>query len=167
MTKRGNKADLLIYKAMQKAIAEDKIHICLITSKINIPGSPIYNPWECLLPILAPVLLGLILIWAVGILTGIILMTAGIFLTSNLIKKKLEHRLLERALQEINTDYQHFCDLWDFGGLVFVKTDDKQRGCISPEGDWKEFVVRYFADFMVDKKEESPQEETGNNEKAA
>lgn len=167
MTKRANKADLLIYKALQKAIAEDKIHVCLITSKINIPGSPIYKPWECLLPILVPVLLGLILIWAAGILTGIILMTAGIFLSSNLIKKKLEHRLLERALQEVTADYRSFCDLWDFGGLVFVKTDDKQRGCISPEGDWKEFVVKYFADFMVDKKTEEKSQEETTNEKAA
>lgn len=167
MTKRANKADLLIYKALQKAIAEDKIHLCLITSKINIPGSPIYNPWENLLPVLLPVLVGLILIWAAGILTGIVLMTAGVFLTSNLIKKKLEHRLLNRALQEVNSDYQKFCELWDFGGLVFVKTDDKQRGCISPDGDWKEFVVMYFADLMVDKKPEEQVQEEKSDEKAA
>ncbi len=167
MSKRVNKADLMVFKALQRALADDKIHLCLISSKINTPGSPIYNPWESLLPILCPVLLGLILIWAVGILTGIILMTLGVFLTSNLIRKKLEHRLLERALKTINSDYKSCCELWDFGGVVLVKADDKQRGCISPEGDWKEFVVRYFADLMVEKTEVSPQQEEKNDEKAA
>lgn len=169
MAKRINKADQLVYKALQKAIADDKIHLCLITSKINIPGSPIYNPWECLLPILIPASLGLLLIWLVGILTGIILMTVGIFLTSNLIRKKMEHRLLDRALQTATSGYTSFCELWDFGGLVLVKTDDKQRGCISPEGDWKEFVVLHFADLMVDKKEtaDNTNAKENDNEKAA
>ncbi len=167
MIKRVNKADLLVFKALQRALANDKIHLCLISSKINIPGSPIYNPWESMLPILCPVLLGLILIWAVGILTGVILMSLGVFLTSNLIHKKLEHRLLDRALKTISSDYKSCCELWNYGGLVLVKSDDKQRGCISPEGDWKEFVVRYFADLMVDKPTENQAEETVADEKAA
>ena len=167
MTKRVNKADMLIFKALQRAIAEDKIHICLINSKINIPGSPIYNPWENLLPILAPVLIGLILIWVAGILTGIILMTIGVFLTSNLIRKKIEQRLLARALQTITSDYGSCCELWDFGGLVLVKSDDKQKGCISPESDWREFVVRYFSDLMVDKKASADTKEQTTDAKAA
>lgn len=167
MTKRVNKADMLIFKALQRAIAEDKIHICLINSKINIPGSPIYNPWENLLPILAPVLVGLILIWVAGILTGIILMTIGVFLTSNLIRKKIEQRLLARALQTITSDYGSCCELWNFGGLVLVKSDDKQKGCISPESDWREFVVRYFSDLMVDKKASADTKEQTTDAKAA
>lgn len=164
MIKRVNKADQMVFKALQRAIAEDKIHLCLISAKVNVPGSPIYKPWECLLPILIPVLLGLILIWAAGILTGIVLMTIGIVLTSNLVKKKLENRLLQRAKDMVVSDYASCCELWNFGGLVLVKADDKQKGCISPEADWKEFVVKYFADLMIDKKEET-QEKV--NEKAA
>lgn len=158
MVRHVNKADQMVFKALQKAIAEDKVHLCLISAKVNIPGSPIYRPWECLLPILAPVLLGLILIWAVGILTGIALMTIGIILTSNLVKKKLESRLLERAVAMVTSDYNSCCELWDFGGLVLVKTDDKQKGCIAPEGDWKEFIIRYFSDLMVDRKETETQD---------
>ena len=61
MSKKINKADKLVFKALQRAIADDRLHICLINSKINIPSSPVYNPWEVLLPTLIPVLLGLIL----------------------------------------------------------------------------------------------------------
>lgn len=166
MTKRVNKANLMVFKALQRALADDKIHLCLISSKINVPGSPIYNPWESLLPILFSVLTGLVLIWAVGILSGIILMTLGVFLTSSIIHKYLEHCLLKRALKIMTSDYKSCCELWNFGGVVLVKTDDKQRGCISPEGDWKEFVVRYFADLMIEKTAEPVQQED-TNEKAA
>ncbi len=164
MTKRMNKADSLVFKALQKAIAEDKVHICLINSKINVPGSPVYNPWEVLLPILCPVLLGLLIIWLVGILWGLVVMIAGIMLSSNFVKKKMEQRLWERAKKMLIRDYASCCDLWSFGGIVLIKTDDKKHGCLAPEGNWKDFVVLHFSDLMTEKSESSAETE---NEKAA
>lgn len=166
MVKRMNKADSLVFKAMRKAIQEDKLHLCLINSKINIPGSPVYNPWEVLLPTLCPVLLGLILIWAIGILWGLVFMVAGIMLSSNIVKKKLEQRLIERTKNFFVSDYTSCSQLWDFGGIVLVKSDDKKQGCISPEGNWKEFVVINFSEYMTDKKTEKI-EEVAQDEKAA
>ncbi len=166
MVKRMNKADSLVFKAMRKAIQEDKLHLCLINSKINIPGSPVYNPWEVLLPTLCPVLLGLILIWAIGILWGLVFMIAGIMLSSNIVKKKLEQRLIERTKNFFVSDYTSCSQLWDFGGIVLVKSDDKKQGCISPEGNWKEFVVINFSEYMTDKKTEKT-EEVAQDEKAA
>lgn len=171
MTKRINKADRMLFNALKKAIDEGKIHLCLINSKVNIPGSKIYNPWEMLLPILLPVLLGLILIGVVGILVGISIMTIGIFLSSNLVKKKMEARLMDRALKMFTSDYNTCEEMWQFGGLVLVKADDKKYGCIAPEGDWKEFVVKHFAELMVDKKaadnDSDAVKEAQTNEKAA
>ena len=42
--------------------------------------------------------------------------------------------------------------------------ENKKIGCIAPEGDWKEFIVQNFADFMVDKK---PEDEKPNEQPAA
>ncbi len=160
MAKRVNKADALVFKALQRAITEDKLNICLISSKINVVGSPVYNPWENLFPILLPVLFGLLLIGLVGILIGLAVMSAGIMLSSNLVKKKLEQRLFDRTKTLFLSDYKSCCELWDFGGLILVKSDDKKYGCIAPEGNWKEFVVLHFADLMTDgkKAEESVDE---------
>lgn len=168
MAKRINKADRLVFKALQKAIAEDKIHICLISSKINIPGSPVYNPWESLLPVLVPVLLGLLLIGLVGILLGLGVMVAGILLSSNLVKKKMEQKLFERSKSFFVSSYEACNQLWDFGGIVLVKSDDKKYGCISPEGNWKEFVILHFSDYMTDKKTTAAEPPVENqDEKAA
>ena len=166
MSKKTNKADILIFKALQKAVAADRLHICLISSKINIPGSPVYNPWESLLPVLVPVLLGLLLVWLIGILWGLAFMVAGIMLSSNLVKKKLEQRLFDRAKSLLLASYDSCCHLWDFGGIVLLNAADKSQGCIAPEGNWKEFVILHFADLMTTKKaDQSAEEDT--NEKAA
>ena len=58
---KPSKADLLIYKALNKAIEKDQLRIYLDYGKINRPGSPVYDAWENLLPVLTPVLTGLIL----------------------------------------------------------------------------------------------------------
>ena len=48
MAKRINKADKMTFKALQKAVETEELQIALINSKINIPSSPVYNPWEVL-----------------------------------------------------------------------------------------------------------------------
>lgn len=157
MTKKiYNRADELVFHALKKAFAENKIHLCLVESKINRPSSPVYNPWEVLLPILVPVILGLILILAVGPIFGLFFMVAMIMVSSNLVKKKLEQKLFERTKELLLSDYDNFCKLWDFGGIVLVNAENKKLGCIAPDGDWKEFVIKNYADLMIEKKEETP-----------
>lgn len=150
-----NRADELAFHALKKAFEENKIHLCLVESKINRPSSPVYNPWEVLLPILIPVVLGLILILAVGPIFGLFFMVAMIMVSSNLVRKKLEQKLLERTRAYLLSDYDNFCRLWAFGGIVLVNAENKKLGCIAPDGDWKEFVIKNFADLMVDKAEQS------------
>ena len=158
-----NRADELIFHALKKAVEEDKIHICLINSRINKPSSPVYNPWEMLLPILVPVLIGLILILAVGPLFGLFFMVGLIMVSSTLVKKKLDNLLLDRSKAFLLSDFDNCNKLWDFGGVVLVNAENKNLGCVSPDADWKEFVVRNFSDLMIEKKED----ETEKNEKAA
>ena len=158
-----NRADELIFHALKKAVEEGKIHICLINSRINKPSSPVYNPWEVLLPILVPVLIGLILILAVGPLFGLFFMVGLIMVSSTLVKKKLDNLLLDRSKAFLLSNFDNCNKLWDFGGVVLVNAENKNLGCVSPDADWKEFVIRNFSDLMIEKKED----ETEKNEKAA
>ena len=84
-----NRADNMTYKALQKAIEQNKLRLYLDYAKINRPGSPIYNPWECLLPILIPLFLGLILILSVGVLFGLLFIIAMTMLYTVYFKKKI------------------------------------------------------------------------------
>ena len=161
--KRINRADELVFKAFKKAVEDGKIHICLINSRINRPASPVYNPWEMLLPVLVPVIIGLILILAVGPLFGLFFMVGLIMVSSTLVRKKQDHQLLERSKNFLLSDFENCNKLWDFGGVVLVNAENKKSGCVSPDADWKEFVSRNFSDLMVEKKEKEEQ----NHEEAA
>ncbi len=164
--KRISKADMLIYKALNRAIENDKLRIYLDYGKINRPGSPVYDPWESLLPILIPVLLGLLLIFSVGVLFGLLFIVAMISVYSVYFKKKIYRRLIERTKRYITTGYEHCDALWNFGGLVFVNAENKKLGCVSPEGDWKDFVVLNFSEFMTEHKEEPREEKEEKKEEA-
>jgi|GEM_PF-359729 len=151
-----NRADELVFQALKRGIETEQIHLCLVESRINRPTSPIYNPWEVLLPILAPVVLGLILILAVGPIFGLVFMVAAIFVTSNLVKKKLDQRLLDRAKTFLLSSFENCNVLWDFGGLVLVNASNKKIGCIAPDADWKEFIIKNFAELVAAKEMPQP-----------
>lgn len=156
--KKPSKADLLIYKALNKAIENDKLRIYLDYGKVNRPGSPVYDPWECLLPILVPIMVGLALIVSAGVLFGLLFIVGMILVYTTYFKKKIYRRLIERTKSYITFDYDNCVNLWNFGGLVFVNAENKKLGCVSPEGDWKDFVVLNFSEYMTENKEEKTNE---------
>ena len=157
--KKPNKADLLIYKAFNRALQENLLRLYLDTAKLNRPDSPIYNPWENLLPLLIPTIIGLWLIMTVSSFFGLTFIIGTILIYNYYFKRLIDKRLLERATKYVAIDFEHCQEMWNYGGLVLATAANKKIGCISPAGDWKEFVVQNFADFMVDKKTEEPHDE--------
>lgn len=155
---KHSRADTMAFNALQKAVEQDKLRIYLDYGKINRPGSPIYNPWECLLPILVPVMIGLLLIFSVGVLFGLLFIIAMIIVYSTYFKKKLYRIVIERTKKFIISNLDNCEQLWMFGGLVLVNAENKKIGCVSPEGDWKEFVILNFSDLMLSPQEESKDE---------
>ena len=154
-----NKADKMVFKALKTAVEKDQLRLYMDYGKVNRPGSPIYNPWECLLPILIPVLIGLVLIIVVGVIFGLLFIVAMIMVYSTYFKKKLYHKVIERAKAYLISSYENCENLWKFGGIVLVNAENKKLGCVAPEGDWKEFVILNFSDYMLDKKPEEPKKD--------
>lgn len=154
-----NRADNLTFKALQKAVSQDKLRLYLDYGKINRPGSPVYNPWECLLPVLIPVLAGLILIVSVGVIFGLFFIVAVIMIYSTNFKKKLHRVIIERTKGYLVSSYENCEKLWKFGGIVLVNADNKKLGCVSPDGDWKEFVIINYAELMLDEPKDKNQNE--------
>lgn len=163
---KPSKADCLIYKALKKAIEKDQLRLYLDSGKVNRPGSPVYDVWESLLPVLTPVVIGLILILAVSVIFGLSFIVGMIFIYSTYFKKKTHRYLIERTKTYLTGSYENLEKLWNFGGIVLAAANNKKVGCIAPEGDWKEFVVRNFSDYMTDK-EDSPAAEVPHEETPA
>ena len=155
MTKiKTSKRDSMIFKALQTSVEQNKLRIYLDYNKINKPSSPIYNPWECLLPMLIPLVIGLFLILSIGIFFGLLFILGMILVYTTYFKKIIYQRVIDRTKNHLIDSVSKCQEMWDFGGIVLVSTEDKKNGCVSPEGDWKEFVVNNFSDYMLDKPNE-------------
>ena len=161
---KPNKADLLIYKAFTKAMEQNLLRIYLDTAKLNRPNSPVYNPWENLLPLLIPSIIGLVLIICVSSFFGLAFIIGMILIYTYYFKRFIDKRLLTRTKKYITKNYEQCKKVWDYGGIVLATSENKKIGCIAPSGDWKEFIVKNFADFMVEK---APIHENKNNEETA
>lgn len=155
-----SKADKMVFRALKTAVEKDQLRIYMDYGKLNRPGSPIYEPWECLLPILVPTLIGLLLIICVGVMFGLLFIVAMTMIYTTYFKKKLYRKVIERAKAYLISSFDNCEKLWKFGGLVLVNAANKKLGCVSPEGDWKEFVILNFSDYMLDpnKTEKKPEE---------
>lgn len=164
---KPSKADYLIYKALQTAIEKNQLRLYLDYGKINRPGSPVYDVWENLLPVLTPVIIGLILILTVSVFFGLAFIVSMIFIYITYFKKKVDRYLIERTKSYFMQSYDNCTKLWSFGGIVLVNANNKKQGCVSPEGDWKEFVVKNFADYMITEKETTHLAEEENVKTAA
>lgn len=148
---KPNKADLLIYKAFTKAMEQNLLCLYLDSAKLNRPNSPVYNPWENLLPLLIPSIIGLILIISVSSFFGLAFIIGMTLIYTYYFKRFIDKRLLERTKKYITIDYEHCKEIWNYGGIVLATTQNKKMGCIAPSGEWKEFIVKNFAEFMVEK----------------
>ena len=164
---KPSKADYLIYKALQTAIEKNQLRLYLDYGRINRPGSPVYDVWENLLPVLTPVVIGLILIISVSVFFGLAFIVAMILVYITYFKKRVDLYLIERTKDYFMQSYNNCVKLWSFGGIVLVNAEDKRHGCVSPEGDWKEFVVKNFADYMVAEKDAAQSIEEDNVKTAA
>lgn len=153
--KSVNKANVLVYKALKTAISQDKLRLYLDYGKINRPQSPVYDPWETLLPILVPVLIGLALIVSVGVIVGLLCIGVLVQIFSVYFKKKIYRRVVDRTKNYLMSGYDNCEKLWNWGGIVLVNTDNKKVGCVAPDGDWKEFVIINYSDLMIEKKSEN------------
>ena len=157
-SKKPNRADLMTYKALQKAVEKDSLKLFINDIVLNKPGVPVYNPWEFLLPRLVPVMLGLFVLFF-SIILGLIVIIGSLALNDKFFKKKLNVLFYDRTKTYLLNSYDNFEELWQFGGVILADAENKKNSCLSPEDNWKEYIIKNFSDLMVDKKEEEKPEE--------
>jgi len=161
---KPNKAERLIYKALKIAITEKLLYIYIDAKTVNRPTSPIYNPWENLLPLLIPIIIALYVIIYQNIFIGLAFIIGMVLLHILGIKRLIGRLLLIRARKYILKDFACCEKLWDSGGVVMAMAANRKIACIAPEDDWKDFVVQHFAYLMTEPQEEK---KDNKNEKPA
>lgn len=107
--------------------------------------SPVYNPWEHLVPLLFLILVSLAILIFEGVLAGTIalVMTAAVYVA--LIRPFVADRVRTRATALCMYNRRNFNILWDMGGVAITMADRPDLGCTAP-ADWRIFVRDHVPD---------------------
>lgn len=156
-----NKADSMTYEAFKTALDKKEINLYINDKVLNKPGMIVYNPWENLLPKLIPLIIGLFLLYF-NIIIGLIIIIGSVAVGEKLFKKQNSSKLFERTKSYVLNSYENLEEMWEIGSIILSSSENKKKVCISPSDNWKEFIVKNFAKYMIkteEKLEENNKEE--------
>lgn len=150
-----NKADILKYKAIRTALLEEKAELWINFRLLNNRHSPCFDPWENVLPLVFTAVFSLIIMFSANVMLGMLFLFLGMIGYLKFFPIIMKNVMKQRVLLKLTKNINEFEKLWALKGIVIFDTDNPRAFCRSPEGDWKDFVVINFAEFMTDNKENS------------
>ena len=145
-TKGYDKASLILYDALIKAIKREKIAIVVDVDWIDRVKSPLFNPWETVFPLIVILVISLIIMLFSGLLTGTSVMLVGLISWRVLSKPIMEKKIEKRLINYISISYANWQKMWKFGGFILVCENIFKSRCFANKGDWREFTVLNLAD---------------------
>lgn len=136
--------DKVLHDRLRAAYERNVVSIYTEFQRLNTPGSPVFNPWESVLPLLALLLMAVIVMLVGGILVGMGALVLGLAIYALVVRKWLARQVYNRALITLMVDARTFQEVWDHGGVVLAMTDRPQHQARAPRGSWRAFVDRYL-----------------------
>lgn len=110
--------------------------------KLNAVASPVFNPWEAIGPLLAPVVVSLLVLIVAGVIAGTISLLFTMLIYAVFLRPWSQRKIHTRASRAISHSLSNFETLWDFGGIALYLTDHPTTMVEAPHGDWRAFVRR-------------------------
>ena len=147
-----NRADSLKFKAIRTALLEKEALLIINFRLLNRKGSPFFNPWENVLPLIFIAVFAMVLMFSSGILTGILTLLIGIVAYLKLFPWVMKDVMRQRVLLRLTKSIDEWDKLWKTKGIIIAVADNPRKFCKSPDDDWRDFVVINFSEFMTNKK---------------
>lgn len=136
--------DKLLHDRLRAAHERNVISIYTDFRVLNTPGSPVFNPWESVLPLLGMLLLAVIVLLLGGILAGMGVLAVALLVYAFVVRGWLARQVYARTVVTLMVDAKAFQAVWDHGGVVLAMTDRPQHQVRAPRGSWRTFVDRYL-----------------------
>lgn len=141
--------DEALHGAIRAAHHAKRVELRIAYDTLNRHGSPVYDLWDNLLPLLLLMVASMAMLLALGMLVGMIAMLLGILIYLLGIQHWIAFRLYDRTLRVALLDTKRFQILWKHGGIALLLPDTGEV-CKAPEGDWRKFVRRYLSPVAED-----------------
>ena len=100
-----SRQDQLIFQGLQRAIVENKAFIKINVHQLNKIGSPVFNPWENVLPMLIVVTLAIATMYIVNLTMGMLMLVVlcliDIIIIPIILEPIITNRLVRRIVPKI------------------------------------------------------------------
>ena len=144
------KRDRALYARLVESYQADRISVFVDFDRLNHPRSPIWNPWENVVPLLLTLVASITIMFTIDLLLGTAVMVLGVFLYLFIIRPWISQRVYRRALEAAMDNLHNWNILWKQGGLVITLNYMNKTRCVSPDGDWRAFVTRYLPEMEME-----------------
>ncbi|SOD92293.1 hypothetical protein [Caenispirillum bisanense] len=143
---KPNKRDVVLHERLQEAYDDGRLIVHTDFMRLNRTDSPVFSPWINVVPLLALLLLALILLFVAGLLVGTVALVFAVLVYVLAIRPWTANTVHKRALALMMSDAGSWMRLWAFGGIVLQLSANPRIGVAAPDGDWRAFASRYFAE---------------------
>lgn len=136
--------DKLLHDRLRAAHERNVISIYTDFRVLNTPTSPVFNPWQSVLPLLGLLLFAVVILLFGGILVGMAAVMFALAVYAFVIRGWLARQVYARTIITLMVDAKSFQTVWDHGGVILAMTDRPQHQVRAPRGSWRTFVDRYL-----------------------
>lgn len=134
------------WTSLKAAFADGRVQVLVDYERHNSGRSPVYNPYEHVVPMLLLVMFSLTLLIFKGVIAGtsalLVAALVYVFAVRPWVAKRIQHRVREAAVDNLH-DWNV---MWKLGGIAISLAANPRVGCVAPDGDWKTFVRGYVPD---------------------
>ena len=132
-----------LHVALRAAMVAGRVDVRTDFARLHHYGSPVYNVWDHLLPLLllSTASMGLLLFF--GIELGLIAMVMAVLFQLFGLRFVIESILHKRAVMMLRRNLRTFSIMWQWGGVTLVLHDLFDITCPAPRADWRAFTRLY------------------------
>lgn len=157
--------ELIHHKTICRAHAAGKIKLITNFETLNKSGSPVFNPWDNVLPLLGLIFLGLAILLFQGVIMGTVALVIVVAIFVVMVRPWIAAKLQKRTAEYMLADVENWRRIWKIGGVAMIRSDRPSLGCVAPEGKWPAFTRDFLDDYskepetedMVDADSSGPQ----------
>jgi len=120
----------------------DRIRIHVNFEHLNRAGSPVFDPWENVLPLMGLLMAG-VLVMIFNLVAGTICLVGAMFVYAFLVRPWVAGRVRKRTIENMLKNAHNWQVIWSLGGVVVTMTETPRVGVVAPAGNWRAFARQF------------------------
>ncbi|KAA5604314.1 hypothetical protein F1188_16610 [Roseospira marina] len=134
--------DYRLHGRLIEAFMADRIKIVVDFNRLNRTGSPVFNPWENVVPLLCLILASLA-VMAFNLVAGTLVLIGAMFAYAFFVRPWIAQRLRTRTIENMLKNAHNWQVIWSIGGVVVTLTSNPRIGVVAPAGNWRAFAKQF------------------------